>query len=89
MPAINDDKQPKCLVLQVFVCPCLATLYFAEGISGDSVNVEDWKPAHIGIPVIIYDTGDGKRTRGLSLVFAEKVSRLTGKTYADRCFLVI
>ena len=55
------------------VCPCLATLYFAEGASGDSINMDDWKPEHIGIPVLIYDTGDGKRNRGLTLVFAEKV----------------
>ena len=55
------------------MCPCLATLYFAERASGESINMDDWKPEHIGIPVLIYDTGDGKRNRGLTLVFAEKV----------------
>jgi len=37
------------------------------------VPVDDWKPEHIGIPVLIYNTGDGKRSRGLTLVLAEKV----------------
>ena len=55
------------------MCPCMATLYFAEGVSGDSIGINDWKPEHIGIPVLIYDTGDGKRSRGLTMVFAEKV----------------
>lgn len=56
------------------MCQCLATLYFAEGVSGESVGLDEWKPEHIGIPVLIYDTGDGKRARGLTMVFAEKVS---------------
>lgn len=68
------------------VCQCLATLYFAEGASGDSVTVHDWKPEHIGIPVLIYDTGDGKRSRGLTLVFAEKVSAHESLTLQNNHF---
>ena len=60
-------------MLQVMACPCLATLYFAESNSSENISMEDWKVEHIGIPVLIYDTGSAKRSRGLTMVFAEKV----------------
>ncbi|XP_067947828.1 serine-rich adhesin for platelets-like isoform X2 [Watersipora subatra] len=57
---------------EVMVCPCLATLYMAESRTSENIPMESWKPEHIGIPVLIFDTGAGKRHCGLTMVFAEK-----------------
>lgn len=57
-------------------CPSLGTLYFANSNSSEKISVEDWQPEHIGIPVMIFDTGKAKRSCGLTMVFAEKVGMM-------------
>ncbi|XP_048769581.1 uncharacterized protein LOC125675814 [Ostrea edulis] len=53
---------------EVFVCQCLANLYFGKV----KANQDQWKFAMTGIPVLILDTGDHHRNRKLQIVLAEK-----------------
>ncbi|XP_062606406.1 uncharacterized protein LOC134268229 [Saccostrea cucullata] len=53
---------------EVFVCQCLANLYFGK-VKG---NQDQWKFAMTGIPVLVLDTGDHHRNRKLQIVLAEK-----------------
>lgn len=53
---------------EVFVCQCLANLYFGK-VKG---NQDQWKFAMTGIPVLVLDTGDHHRKRKLQIILSEK-----------------
>lgn len=57
---------------EVVVCTCMASL--SVGIpSATSDEIETWEgPLHTGVPVIVFNTGVGKRARELFVVLAER-----------------
>ncbi|CAH1800306.1 unnamed protein product [Owenia fusiformis] len=62
---------------EVHVCPCLASLYFGKLDPKNVDNTRDvdtWEFHKSGIPVVILDSGESRRTRSLTIVLSEKGS---------------
>ena len=58
---------------EVVVCKCLADLRFGTAIHSGSEEVSDWTPViNIGIPLLVLNTGKGKRRRDLLVTIAER-----------------
>lgn len=56
----------------VYVCPGLANLYF--GTAKQNGSGDNWQLFRTGIPVMVIDSGDGRRNRKAHLILAEKGS---------------
>ena len=58
---------------EVVVCKCLADLRFGTAIHSGSEEVSDWTPViNIGVPLLVLNTGKGKRRRDLLVTIAER-----------------
>ena len=58
---------------EVMVCQCLADLRFGTAVHSGSEEVNDWSPVtNIGVPLLILNTGKGKRRRELLVIIAER-----------------
>ena len=58
---------------EVVVCQCLADLRFGTALHSGSEEVSDWTPViNIGVPLLILNTGKGKRRRDLLVTIAER-----------------
>ena len=62
---------------EVVVCSCLADLQIATAQSGGSTAtavapISSWQHRHTGVPVMVLNTGTGRRNRALHLVLAER-----------------
>ena len=55
----------------VYVCPTLVNLYFGN-LETKATEVQEWKIARTGIPVLLLNTGESHRKRRLQIVLAEK-----------------
>jgi hypothetical protein len=56
----------------VYVCPGLANLYF--GTAKQNGSGDNWQLYRTGIPVMVVDSGEARRTRKAHLILAEKGS---------------
>ncbi len=57
----------------VVVCRCLAELRFGTATHSGATDVSDWSPVlHTGVPLLVLNTGHGKRRRELLLTIAER-----------------
>ena len=55
------------------MCQCLADLRFGTAIHSGSEEVSDWTPViNIGVPLLVLNTGKGKRRRDLLVTIAER-----------------